>query len=115
MASTSALAMRASVSVFRGRVNPMNGSEANKVYMESGAIRPSPGRTRYAVLKVASVVIPGLWIGALLSKTGADLMEKHDIFRPAEDDDWMGLLQRRLWDALQISYNSAIKVGNNTN
>ena len=85
MASTSALAMRASSSVFRGRA--LNGTEANKVYSKTGAIRPNPGRTKFASLKVASVVVPGLWAGAVISQTAADLMEKHDIFRPAEDDD----------------------------
>ena len=85
MASTSALVMRGSSSVFRGRA--LNGTEANKVYSKTGAINPSPGRTRFATLKVASIFIPGLWMGAMLSKTAADFMERHDIFTPVDDDD----------------------------
>ena len=90
MASTNALLMRVSSNLFRGprsQLVPKTLQEANGVYAESGAVLPLPPKTRFAKLKVLAVTIPGLYLGAVLSKSAAEYMEENDIFVPA-DDDW---------------------------
>ncbi|KAB0392949.1 hypothetical protein E2I00_002889 [Balaenoptera physalus] len=41
----------------------------------------------FGLLRVFSVVIPFLYVGTLISKNFAALLEEHDIFVPEDDDD----------------------------
>ncbi|XP_075038903.1 essential MCU regulator, mitochondrial [Mixophyes fleayi] len=41
----------------------------------------------FGLLRVFSVVMPFLYIGTLISKNFAALLEEHDIFVPEDDDD----------------------------
>lgn len=43
--------------------------------------------TTFCWLQVFLVVIPGVTIGASISKYGAAFLEEHDIFVPSDDDD----------------------------
>ena len=54
----------------------------------------SPGLTAllspqmsFGLLRVFSIVIPFLYVGTLISKNFASLLEEHDIFVPEDDDD----------------------------
>lgn len=38
-------------------------------------------------MQVFLVVVPGVTVGASLSKYGAAFLEEHDIFVPSDDDD----------------------------
>ncbi|OCT85377.1 essential MCU regulator, mitochondrial-like [Xenopus laevis] len=52
-----------------------------------GAILPKPQKVSFGLLRVFTVVIPFLYIGTLMSKNFAALLEEHDIFVPEDDDD----------------------------
>ncbi|XP_066866420.1 essential MCU regulator, mitochondrial isoform X1 [Kogia breviceps] len=49
---------------------------------ESGTIEMS-----FGLLRVFSIVVPFLYVGTLISKNFAALLEEHDIFVPEDDDD----------------------------
>lgn len=53
----------------------------------SGAYVEEPVSTPLGLLKVILTVLPGLYIGASISKTCAAFLEENDIFVPADDDD----------------------------
>ncbi|XP_026077823.1 essential MCU regulator, mitochondrial [Carassius auratus] len=53
----------------------------------SGAILPKPKKTAFGPLRILMVVAPFLYVGTLISKNFAALLEEHDIFVPEDDDD----------------------------
>ncbi|XP_026787851.1 single-pass membrane protein with aspartate-rich tail 1b [Pangasianodon hypophthalmus] len=89
-----ALAARALFRSFLTRnvgLNPRNMKEValsrNAVTSTSGAILPKPDKTPFGVVRMTVVVVPFLYIGTLISKQFAALLEEHDIFVPDDDDD----------------------------
>uniref|UniRef100_A0A674BWC4 Essential MCU regulator, mitochondrial n=1 Tax=Salmo trutta TaxID=8032 RepID=A0A674BWC4_SALTR len=44
-------------------------------------------QTSFGLFRIAVVVIPFLYVGTLISKNFAALLEEHDIFVPEDDDD----------------------------
>lgn len=52
-----------------------------------GGIPPEPYRTSLGILRVILTVIPGLLIGAAISKHMANFLEENDLFVPSDDDD----------------------------
>ncbi|TSK18046.1 Essential MCU regulator, mitochondrial [Bagarius yarrelli] len=59
----------------------------NAVTSTSGAVLPKPDKTPFGVFRMTVVVLPFLYIGTLISKQFAALLEEHDIFVPDDDDD----------------------------
>ncbi|CAJ1053495.1 single-pass membrane protein with aspartate-rich tail 1b [Xyrichtys novacula] len=53
----------------------------------SGAILPKPDKTPFGLTRMTMVVVPFLYVGTLISKNFAALLEEHDIFVPEDDDD----------------------------
>ncbi|KAG8436417.1 hypothetical protein GDO86_007496 [Hymenochirus boettgeri] len=53
----------------------------------TGALLPKPEKISFGLLKIFTVVIPFLYVGTLISKNFAALLEEHDIFVPEDDDD----------------------------
>ncbi|XP_040891766.1 single-pass membrane protein with aspartate-rich tail 1b [Toxotes jaculatrix] len=53
----------------------------------SGAILPKPDKTPFGLIRMTVVVVPFLYVGTLISKNFAALLEEHDIFVPEDDDD----------------------------
>ncbi|XP_008275396.1 single-pass membrane protein with aspartate-rich tail 1b [Stegastes partitus] len=53
----------------------------------SGAILPKPDKTPFGLFRMTVVVVPFLYVGTLISKNFAALLEEHDIFVPEDDDD----------------------------
>ena len=53
---------------------------------KAGGILPKPEGRRFGLLKVAVIVTPFLFVGGILSREGAALLEDNDIFSPEEDD-----------------------------
>ncbi|XP_033251913.1 essential MCU regulator, mitochondrial-like [Drosophila miranda] len=51
------------------------------VYFRSGALKPKPDEMPFCA------VIPGLFIGATISKNVANFLEENDLFVPSDDDD----------------------------
>lgn len=49
--------------------------------------RSDPPQMSFGLLRVFSIVIPFLYVGTLISKNFAALLEEHDIFVPEDDDD----------------------------
>ncbi|KAL2100980.1 hypothetical protein ACEWY4_002741 [Coilia grayii] len=59
----------------------------NAVSTTNGAILPKPKKTSFGLIRITMVVIPFLYVGTLISKNFAALLEEHDIFVPEDDDD----------------------------
>jgi len=57
------------------------------VYSDSGAILPKPERVPFGLPKVLVVVFVTVIIGGMISKSGAEFLEEHELFIPDEDDD----------------------------
>ncbi|XP_073448873.1 essential MCU regulator, mitochondrial [Aquarana catesbeiana] len=57
------------------------------VTTSTGAIHPKPEKVSFGLLRVFAVVVPFLYVGTLISKNFAALLEEHDIFVPEDDDD----------------------------
>ncbi|KAI9545685.1 Essential MCU regulator, mitochondrial [Dissostichus eleginoides] len=57
------------------------------VSTSSGAILPKPEKTPFGLIRMTAVVVPFLYVGTLISKNFAALLEEHDIFVPEDDDD----------------------------
>ncbi|XP_076607879.1 essential MCU regulator, mitochondrial [Chaetodon auriga] len=93
----SALGRLARLSALRNgltcRQTPSNGPgrtvtlSRTAVCTRSGAILPKPKKTPFGLFRIALVVVPFLYVGTLISKNFAALLEEHDIFVPEDDDD----------------------------
>ncbi|KAH8252317.1 hypothetical protein KR038_005699 [Drosophila bunnanda] len=59
----------------------------SSVYYRSGAIRPKPEEMPFGLLAIFCAVIPGLFVGATISKNVANFLEENDLFVPSDDDD----------------------------
>ncbi|KAL7829931.1 hypothetical protein AOLI_G00308160 [Acnodon oligacanthus] len=57
------------------------------VCTSTGAVMPKPKKTPLGLMRIAMVVAPFLYVGTLISKNFAALLEEHDIFVPEDDDD----------------------------
>jgi len=80
----------------RGSLAPLSPSSQGRlvvqpartvVYSETGAVLDRPEQVRFGLLKVLLVVVPFVYLGATMSKSGAAFLEENDIFVPAEEDD----------------------------
>ncbi|XP_048584872.1 uncharacterized protein LOC125567908, partial [Nematostella vectensis] len=53
---------------------------------ETGAVASKPDHVSFGLLKVIVVVIPFIYVGAVISREGAAWLEENDIFTPDDDD-----------------------------
>lgn len=53
----------------------------------TGAILPEPEKKPLGLLSVVAAVVPGLLIGAAISKNIANFLEENELFVPSDDDD----------------------------
>lgn len=53
----------------------------------SGAILPEPEKKSFGLFGLVLAVVPGLLIGALISKNIANFLEENELFVPSDDDD----------------------------
>ncbi|XP_035458403.2 essential MCU regulator, mitochondrial [Spodoptera frugiperda] len=53
----------------------------------TGAILPEPEKTPGGLLGIVLAVVPGLLIGAAISKNIANFLEENELFVPSDDDD----------------------------
>lgn len=51
-----------------------------------GTILSFPERESFGLVKVCLAVVPGLLIGAQISKTMANFLEENELFVPSDDD-----------------------------
>lgn len=59
----------------------------HRVTSNTGAFLPQPEKTPFGIVRVLLTVLPGLYLGATISKEAAAFLEENDIFVPDEDDD----------------------------
>lgn len=59
----------------------------NATTTPTGAILPIPEKSSSGLFGIVGAVIPGLLIGAAISKTIANFLEENDLFVPSDDDD----------------------------
>lgn len=53
----------------------------------TGAVLPEPKKTPFGLFGLVCAVVPGLLIGATISKNMANFLEENDLFVPSDDDD----------------------------
>ncbi|XP_067296902.1 single-pass membrane protein with aspartate-rich tail 1b [Pseudorasbora parva] len=53
----------------------------------TGRVLPKPVKVPFGLTRMFIVVIPFLYVGNLISKNFAALLEEHEIFVPDDDDD----------------------------
>ncbi|XP_042572411.1 essential MCU regulator, mitochondrial-like [Cyprinus carpio] len=88
MAAVSVSVVRRFVSLSVPRlVRSQQQQHRTAVSTTSGAINPKPKKTAFGPLRILMVVAPFLYVGTLISKNFAALLEEHDIFVPEDDDD----------------------------
>lgn len=59
----------------------------NATHFRSGALKPKPEEMPFGMMGVVCAVVPGLFIGAAISKSVANFLEENDLFVPEDDDD----------------------------
>ncbi|XP_026105152.1 essential MCU regulator, mitochondrial-like [Carassius auratus] len=59
----------------------------NAVSTTTGGVLPKPVKVPFGLTRMFIVVIPFLYVGNLISKNFAALLEEHEIFVPDDDDD----------------------------
>ncbi|XP_031629074.1 essential MCU regulator, mitochondrial [Contarinia nasturtii] len=58
-----------------------------KTHYRTGAFKPMPAVSSFGLLGIICSVVPGLFIGAAISKNVANFLEENDLFVPSDDDD----------------------------
>ncbi|XP_037039873.1 essential MCU regulator, mitochondrial [Bradysia coprophila] len=56
-------------------------------FYRTGAIKPMPKVLPFGFLGLIGSVVPGLFIGAAISKSVANFLEENELFVPSDDDD----------------------------
>ncbi|KAI2666833.1 Essential MCU regulator, mitochondrial [Labeo rohita] len=88
MAAVSVVRRFVSLSVPRARlVGTQQQQHRTAVSTTTGAVLPKPKKTAFGLVRIMMVVAPFLYVGTLISKNFAALLEEHDIFVPEDDDD----------------------------
>uniref|UniRef100_A0A1L8E044 Essential MCU regulator, mitochondrial n=1 Tax=Nyssomyia neivai TaxID=330878 RepID=A0A1L8E044_9DIPT len=59
----------------------------NKTHYRSGAIKPNPETVPFGIVGIFCTVVPGLLIGAAISKNVANFLEENELFVPDEEED----------------------------
>lgn len=58
-----------------------------KTHYRNGAFMPQPKVSNFGLFGIICSVVPGLFIGAAISKSVANFLEENDLFVPSDDDD----------------------------
>lgn len=58
-----------------------------KTHYRTGAFKPMPEVSSFGLFGILCSVVPGLFIGAAISKSVANFLEENDLFVPSDDDD----------------------------
>ncbi|KOB71968.1 hypothetical protein OBRU01_12912 [Operophtera brumata] len=53
----------------------------------TGAILPEPEKQSFGLIGIVMTIIPGLFVGAVISKSIANFLEENELFVPSDDDD----------------------------
>ncbi|XP_061391484.1 essential MCU regulator, mitochondrial [Musca vetustissima] len=70
-----------------GRAISETTQRRQSTHFRSGALKPKPEETPFGMVGVLCSVLPGLFIGAAISKSVANFLEENDLFVPEDDDD----------------------------
>lgn len=69
----------------KSSINPI--TKRLKTHYRSGALKPMPQTMPFGIIGVVCAVVPGLFIGAAISRSVANFLEENDLFVPSDDDD----------------------------
>lgn len=53
----------------------------------TGAILSQPEKQPFGLIGIVMTIIPGLFVGAVISKSIANFLEENELFVPSDDDD----------------------------
>lgn len=67
--------------------NNMVRRQMSGIHFRSGAFKPKPAEMPFGLFAILCAVIPGLFVGATISKNVANFLEENDLFVPSDDDD----------------------------
>lgn len=73
--------------IIRNAINVSTTTVRHKTFYRTGAIRPMPKVLPFGFLGLIGSVVPGLFIGAAISKSVANFLEENELFVPSDDDD----------------------------
>ncbi|XP_059619664.1 essential MCU regulator, mitochondrial-like [Phlebotomus argentipes] len=59
----------------------------SKTHFRSGALKPLPESVPFGLVGIFCTVIPGLLVGAAISKNVANFLEENELFVPDEEED----------------------------
>lgn len=80
--------MKSKITSFLKLANPTPKSYVRKATTSStGALLPEPQKIPFGLVGIICTVIPGLLIGATISKYMANFLEENELFVPSDDDD----------------------------
>lgn len=68
-------------------VRPSHHPRRTATTSSSGALLPEPERIPFGLVGIICTVVPGLLIGATISKYIANFLEENELFVPSDDDD----------------------------
>ncbi|CAH0382468.1 unnamed protein product [Bemisia tabaci] len=83
MASLVRNSLRQSLLLFNHRKVPARSLTTT----QTGAVLPEPKKVPFGLVGVVLAVVPGLLVGAAISKYIANFLEENDLFVPSDDDD----------------------------
>lgn len=79
--------IRSALDLRRNLINIKCTNRRHATTSASGAILPEPHKTPFGLIGIVMAVVPGLLIGATISKKIANFLEENDLFVPSDDDD----------------------------
>lgn len=71
----------------RQAISVMRMCQRTRTHYRDGTLRPMPHVIPFGLAGILCSVVPGLFIGAAISKSVANFLEENDLFVPSDDDD----------------------------
>lgn len=81
------LRMNANNIIRNAITHPTSAAVRYKTFYRNGAIRAMPKVLPFGFFGLLGSVLPGLFIGAAISKSVANFLEENELFVPSDDDD----------------------------
>lgn len=79
--------MQRLVSIKRAPISHQYITKRYRTHHRDGTLRPMPRVQQFGLVGILCSVVPGLFIGAAISKSVANFLEENDLFVPSDDDD----------------------------
>lgn len=75
------------ITLLKPQLKPIELTRRSAITAATGTIAPKPERESFGLIKVCLSVIPGILVGALISRSMANFLEENELFVPSDDED----------------------------